>query len=466
MKMFLKHVAIRILRIVSSPVDLALLLVAGFGSLLLWPWLATPSHEAGVALGVIHKSLFVVLWPWLACVPIAGRGMCGGAAPKILTSWAFPALPLGKRTRLLGEATAVLVILTVARLPGFLFGEFGHVMLRPSTVLGAGAPYPLEFLAHSALLTVLLFPALLAWATPTRLVWLHLLRIGVAAAVPFAVIESGLIREPLWVVFTGIMLAGLMLSLANFEPEARPSSSFLRRPVRLHRTSRDPVSQFKRDLLLGPMPILLTVLAITFVVAATGLLLGHYAGVDVRTRAAFGGFSFGLLFVAFYYPFGINVLKGDQIAGSLMTGTYAASWRSLPVRREAVARGIYLYELGCGLGLLVLALIHHLVADRLGLADSDYYYWVLPLFLVVPSAAGFMLCTAVGDRRRGYVSLLAAILVIPVHIGTRVGFRAFGYPRNSIEGLATGLALLVLLAIIGGVPPLVHLRRNRKTRET
>lgn len=465
MTMFAKHVAIRILRIVSSPVDLGLLLVAGLGSLLLWPWLATPSGESGVALGVLHKSLFVILWPWLSCVPIAGRRLCGGPAPKILTAWAFPALPIGKRARVLGEATAVLVILTVVRLPGFLLGDFGREMLRPSWILDPGAPYALHFLAHSALVTVLLFPALLAWATPTRLVWLHLVRIGVAAAVPFAVIETGLIREPAWVALIGVALAAMMLSVAGFEPEGGPSSTRWRRAGRPYRVSRDPVSQLRRDLWLGPLPVVLSVLAITLLVATTGLLLGYYAGADVRTRAAFGGFSFGLLFMTFYYPFGINVLKGDQIAGSLMSGTYAAAWRALPVRRESIARGVYLHELACGLGLLVLALAHHLVANRLGLADSDYYFWVLPLFLVVPSAAGFLLCTAVGDRKRGYISLMAAILVIPAHIGTRVGFRALGYPRNSMEGLATGLAILVLLAMIGGVPPLVHLRRNRGTPE-
>jgi hypothetical protein len=150
-------------------------------------------------------------------------------------------------------------------------------------------------------------------------------------------------------------------------------------------------------------------------------------------------------------PLGISITHGD-----VFSGRYARAWAPLPLRPESVRRTVYVHALLTTTLVWLLFLAHSLVVASLGLRGWGWP-WTLPLGLVIPCAAGFLLCGAVGDRRRGFLSAATLATFLPVHLVTLTGV------WKDILGLSSGkldLGVLLALALLGGVPPLVHLRRS------
>ena len=73
--------------------------------------------------------------------------------------------------------------------------------------------------------------------------------------------------------------------------------------------------------------------------------------------------------------------------------------------------------------------------------------------------AGLLTCTAVGDKVRGTIAILALLCTVPAYIGAQMAGKALGFPIGSGANLAIGITLLLLLGLIGGLPALIHLRR-------
>ena len=75
-RMFLRHSWIRLRALVVSPSALFMLLVAGWSSLLLWPWLFQPSlpyAPAGVDF-IIHL-IFIFVWPMMVAFGTIGAAV-------------------------------------------------------------------------------------------------------------------------------------------------------------------------------------------------------------------------------------------------------------------------------------------------------------------------------------------------------------------------------------------------------
>jgi hypothetical protein len=81
------------------------------------------------------------------------------------------------------------------------------------------------------------------------------------------------------------------------------------------------------------------------------------------------------------------------------------------------------------------------------------------LLLAVPCAAGLLLCACVGDPRRGMLSAAALFAFLPAHILFNVAVLLGRWPLDG--ALTANAALLLILAVAGGLPPLVHLLRPR-----
>jgi hypothetical protein len=178
------------------------------------------------------------------------------------------------------------------------------------------------------------------------------------------------------------------------------------------------------------------------------------------------GLSFSMIGMGVLYPIGVHLFQTDRFGGSggMMTGSFSAAWSVLPVRPSAVARGVYLHGLVVGLVWFLFIVGFALLANVLGVMGISMLRFFLPMGLAVPAVAGVLTCTAVGDKLRGAVSFLAVLCIIPAHLGVEFATRWAGMLRGSATALAIDLAALALLGAIGGIPPLVHLRREEPPR--
>jgi hypothetical protein len=173
------------------------------------------------------------------------------------------------------------------------------------------------------------------------------------------------------------------------------------------------------------------------------------------------GLSASIVGMTALFPAGIHLFQTDRQGGSgaLMSGGFIAAWSILPVPRESVTRGIYLHGLATGLAwvLFVLAftVLRHLVLG----SNFNVLEFFLPLALAAPAVAGLLTCTAVGDKVRGTIAIIALLCTVPAYIGGQVAGKAMGLAIGSGANLYIGITLLLLLGLIGGVPALVHLRR-------
>ena len=131
----------------------------------------------------------------------------------------------------------------------------------------------------------------------------------------------------------------------------------------------------------------------------------------------------------------------------------------LPLRPEWVTRAFYSHGLVAGGAFVGLCLAGARLSGMpnfigVGMRTGQPFAWV-PYMLMVPSFAGLLASRAAGDHHMRALSGAALILTLPGYlIGMFLPFRVLPFVERGF-GLA-GLVALIL-ALVGGLPPLVHL---------
>jgi hypothetical protein len=464
---------IRVGSLLSTPPGLGLLLLAALaaqivGTLLLAsvnvanlsanPEISPPPYPQRVLLWLMGVYA-LWMWTWILARPFSGaRGTWGGRP------WPLPALPLGFRGRLLAEAVAALVLVPAAGLlmvapvaawaAPFLPGG-GVVRSFVRAVLQVLFAHPEGAVWYAAVLGSLGLPVVLAWLAPIREDGPYYGRSFLVAAlvglgvlwIPgpflFRAVVSGLGLSALIVATQGLTLT------PTFRRES-PSAGDLSRPA------LDPEARFRRDRwerLRRP--------ALRYGVPAACLLvasLGFLGLADVKP-----GFhllvvlaAVGLLAGVYKRPVGIDLFATDRSARSpsLFSGAYARAWSLLPLHPETVRRSVYLHGFVSAALVWLLFFAYTRLAHALGLSFGSWHR-DLPLALAVPCAAGLLLCGAVGDSVRGTLSALGLFSLPLAHVFSLV--LASG-TLDLAAATALNWGVLLALAIVGGVPPLVHLR--------
>lgn len=469
MSIFLRHLATRLRSMATEPASVAMLIVAGATHLFLWPWILEPRFFGQAAgLGDLHTLMFLLLCPWLASIPAAGRAT-GTRPQKVLVSWAVPTLPIGRRARVVSEAAAVLVAVGVVRLPGIFMDELGHHLFSFAGPFASPSVYRLEFAGYSLTGLLVMLPLVMAWGSPSRLVWPHLVRVIGATGAIFAALKLGWLTTPLPCIAVGLTVALAVLAVNDLEIEfARRETGVGRRPVALARPPRDPMAQLRRDQWQRPLLLLWPLIAGVALLSVGGLLLDRFVGIGQLARAGIGGLCFGGMLQIIFVPMGINLFKGDQVwsTASFLKGSFAEAWAVLPVRRETVVRGVWLHGLIVSAGLVVAVIAHQRLARLMGVGDENLLpFFLVPMLAAVPILAGLMACVAIGDRVRGYISAVSVLLLLPAQLVTMEALIQNGISPRSSTGVAIDVGALGLLALAGGVPPLVHLRRSAPSKD-
>jgi len=116
LRVFLKHFVIRLRGLAASPGALFMLLLAGLSSLMLWPWFLGEVEPYGpVGVDLFIHLIFIFIWPMMVAFATSDAAVSGG--PKAaLGVHALPALPIGRRSRALGDALAAILVAVAARL--------------------------------------------------------------------------------------------------------------------------------------------------------------------------------------------------------------------------------------------------------------------------------------------------------------------------------------------------------------
>ncbi len=442
------HCRIRLVWTIRSPVSLAMLLCCALATLVFWP---APGRWAGPwSFGTERASPPAVLtFLWMFGWPaFAARAVGGSASRGVRLAYMIgplPALPIGPRTRALAEALAVLTAVLVAQLP----------------FLATGAMAP----SHSAFGALLALPLLVGLGllvregrggAPRGVVTAGTI-VGLAAA-----IQAGTITRPGEFVAVSVLLTALFLWWTGRESRALfrgPAGAA--RPVSHRHASGPPQSRLLRDLWLRPLPALAILLSIETVV----LLVDVFHGLP---RTGFYAVSVGVFAcmvpLVAMRPLGSNLIARELALGFVTprNGSFCAAWTVLPLRRETLLRGVYLHSLISGTAILTLLfgtllLKSWLDAGRPGAEPWNGHHegwFYLPLVAGLPCLAGAMTSAAVGDRSRARISIASGFGVV-------FGYAGCQFLQPPAPLLA---ALLVVLALSGGVPPLIHLRSNGRLR--
>jgi hypothetical protein len=290
----------------------------------------------------------------------------------------------------------------------------------------------------------------------------------VVAAFTFTGLRSGVVTTPVAGPLCCLALAAGVLLLPSYE--IRLASGFAlpslgRRP--LYRPGIDPRSRFRRDQWQGPLRRWGPAMAGFAGIALLVVLLDYFQILTEDSGDLYYGLVFGLSFslvgMVVLFPLGIHLFQTDRIggSGSMMTGGFCSAWSTLPVDRLSVVRAVYLHGLGSGACWLLCLVGLILLANLLGLKGLRMLRFFMPMLLGTPAVAGLLTCTAVGDKARGLISFVAVLLILPAHIGTELVTSWGGLLHGSASALAIDIAALAVLGAIGGLPPLIHLRRPR-----
>jgi hypothetical protein len=84
---------------------------------------------------------------------------------------------------------------------------------------------------------------------------------------------------------------------------------------------------------------------------------------------------------------------------------------------------------------------------------------LLPLLAAVPCLPAMVVALAVGHRLHTALSGIALLLILNGHVMV-LGVSSSLLPRGSQAPLWIDAAFVVVLALAGGLPPLIHLRRR------
>jgi hypothetical protein len=386
---------------------------------------------------------------------VRGRNHRGRLAAAELRDWPIPALPVNSIARVAAEALAGLAVLVAWQL----------AFLVVASVLTTWDLVPtMRFLG---LVDVVVLPMAAGWLLPARLQLLHHLRGAGATLIGAAAVNASIsASSPLPVLLVSAVLTLVLFGTSDVAARIGDRS---RRRVggaahgALARRSRPPLRQLWRDALLGPLESNRGV----FYAAGGAALLAYLLGLVERELGIVRG---GLIFAATVLP-GFGVLRrplglgltfvggpSSRGAGGIFGGRCFAGGMLLPLRREWVARSFYLHVLVAGavcvgLGLLAEVISSPFFGVEIRSAGIAGLPW--PLALMVPSLGGLATASAMGDRRLRALSLTALLLTWP----TAVARGVLVFVPSASGGMKAWLvlAIAVVLALVGGVPPLVYL---------
>ncbi len=489
-----RHLLTRLRLTAHDPFGIALLAFAGVVTVPLWGyWLGIHPHfslrypwhgwfftEVGVRPTAAQLAFYLVgvavaatqvLWAGIVSLALdrevvrrQSRGLSAAAV-----------LPLGPRARAVADVMAALALAIVARSvlaigwtePARLI--FGGDAIFPELAWlfrlaqlgepGRTVAVYVSSLAMSTLLGVLLvFPLVLAFRTVVRFDWAGMLKPAIAAALLFCGLSAGAMARLSSALPLSLLVCAFLLVRVDGDGE-RTARAARERPLRF-RASAGPLAQFRRDAWCGPLRerwLFLTLVVAGPLVPALIYRIQaslHAVWTQPATLPGAGAVAAALQWLLLgalpFLPLGLALVPASARTEAAFGGSFLRSWSALPVPRSTVLRTVYLHGLlSAGLAWLVLCAHGALLGWHSGVAQYE-----LPVVLLLPALA---ICEAVGDRRRGLLALGALVAFqIGVPLAHAIGLKTLGLPALShgavlrIEGWA--------LALVGIVPPLIHLR--------
>lgn len=470
--MFLHHLFSRVVSGLRSPGTLLLYTLAGAASLILWPWLVDPTALGETGYDLLILFMTICLWPMFLLLLASGRTLAGSLLDG-LTSVPLPGLPIGLASRTLAESLAALLLVLAVRIP-FLFLDGpameSYFLIAP---VAQGEDARVAYATVSAIGTLVSLPVLLAWMVPTSNRIVFLVRPLAVSGLLTAALAAGLGARPLLLSAVCVVLSAVVVLFPAFEPGIRWGGarrrSTGRRPVALRRAYRNPSVQLRRDMLLGPFRGWWPLLFVLLVADAVAVVLARDGTISSVARYGAASAMWGSVWGAVVFrPFGIPLIgrSGRTAGGGERAGAFLAAWSVRPVRPASVLRMVYAHGLVLGVGLTALGAAHMWMTTALGVGlEEDFQRrFLLSMLAISPCVSGFLVATAVGSTFLGAVSFVSGIAILPVHLFLMVSRTWRSLDLSDESRAALHVAALLVLAAIGGLPPLRYLRAGTADR--
>ena len=458
---FVQHLRTRMTAVLRSPFALLMTTLLGAASVMMWPIFrplpVNDMYSGGIE--ILIRGLMIWMFPFMVAIFITGRiwslGEGAGLATLIL-----PTLPVSPRTRILAETAGGLLLLLIPRLAaGFVM----NVAFSPGT--GGHAAAARDSLWRDSISgALILLPVLAACCAPAARDWFQWTRslavaVLMAGFVTVSPTDNLLITAAAALALTAALIAGYRMEPA-FDLE---SLGRRKRDKVLYRAGIDPLIRFRRDLWQRPMkkfwPAAAAMLFITFITPP----LVSWLGIPEIYYSVTAGILPGLAIFMLMYPVGIHLFNGDRgIAGSGGNrGTFKQAWSHLPLPSHQVFRGIWIHGMVGGLIAWALYLTHFVLMMAFSGEWTALVWFHVSLVLAIPAGAGFLVSGAAGDGFRLTLAI-ASLIAIPVaDIGFTLGLKSAGIAMTQNQQIFVVFAAALAAALIGGLPPLIHLRRPR-----
>jgi hypothetical protein len=456
-----RHARIRLVAVCTRPVSfmMMLLFVAGT-SVLLWPGLAGPSgpwfgfkglSSADTPLqALLIAMMYLYIWPMIAAMRAAGRATGFFSSGDDNVTLALPALPIGPKARMAGEVTVVLAFVLAAR-----------VFVLPFLAAAERAP----FFSATFSGALIMLPILLCWAKKTGSFEMQSVMGLVVALLELGAQKLGLLAGFISLVPVAIVLsAAVLLFDGRYVLGLRRASTLMAKASSRVRPAITPEARYRRDLAVLPLRRYGLLYLLAGGLAAVLLLAGSLAHLSFLVGMVL---AFVAVFILFK-PFGSNLLGwGLKGRRGVRPGDLYRALSVLPLRRETILRGIYLYTLAAGgtiwIGAVLLVALGVYVRTGQPLwqvaREGDVNLFLWPSLLLIPAVAGFIVSAAAGKRALYYTSGLALFAMMNLPMMALAGL---GYVCAKGSHLPAVVALVILgvSTLLACFPPLVLLRGN------
>jgi hypothetical protein len=230
----------------------------------------------------------------------------------------------------------------------------------------------------------------------------------------------------------------------------------------LYRPGLDPVVRFRRDLWQRPLKKFWPAITAMVVITLGAPPLMNLLGIPEVFYSLTAGTIPGLAIFLLMFPLGIHLFNGDRgIAGSgCSRGTFKQAWAHLPLPPYRVLRGIWRHGMVGGLICWALYLTHFVLMMVFSGDWSNLVWFHASLLLAIPAGAGFLVAGAAGDGFRLTLAIAALIAIPAADIGFTIGLKSAGITMTQNQQIFVLFATALAAALIGGLPPLIHLRRS------